>query len=117
MKINYVIAITALLFAALLFYVYRCCDADMTLSVIASVSAALLLVSAMAVGFDTGRNHTVLFRTVSAVLLSVSLIMNGLFAYFDASVPVAAVPNAIIGLLWLLSLNGALKREKTDKRN
>lgn len=115
MKLNPIVAIVALLFAALLFYVYRCCSAGMLLSITASASAALLLVSAMAARFDTGRNHTTLFRTVSAVLLVVSLIMNGAFAYFDTlATPVIIVPNAIIVLLWLLVLNGALKREKTN---
>ena len=108
MKINPIIAIVALLFAALLFYVYRCCNADTMLSITASASATLLLVSAMAVRFDTGRNHTFLFRTVSAVLLAV----------FDAlPAPVVIVPNAIVALIWLLCLNGALKREKTNNEN
>ena len=103
MKITPIIAIVALLFAALLFYVYRCCNADTMLSITASASATLLLVSAMAVRFDTGRNHTFLFRTVSAVLLAVSLIMNGAFACFDAlPAPVVIVPNAIVALIWLL---------------
>ena len=107
MKINPIIAIVALLFAALLFYVYRCCNADTMLSI-----------TAMAVRFDTGRNHTFLFRTVSAVLLAVSLIMNGAFACFDAlPAPVVIVPNAIVALIWLLCLNGALKREKTNNEN
>lgn len=115
MKINPVIAIIALLFVSLLFYVYICCDADMLLSITASASAALLLVSTMAVRFDTGRNHTVLFRTVSAVLLVVSLAMNGVFACLDTlSTPVVIVPNIIIVLIWLLCLNGALQREKTN---
>lgn len=118
MKINPVIAIIALLFAALLFYVYTCCKADMMLSITASVSTALLLVSAMAIRFDTGRNHTFLFRTVSAVLLAVSLIMNGVFACFDTlPAPFVIVPNAIVALIWLLCLNGALKREKTNNEN
>ncbi|MGN0007375.1 MAG: hypothetical protein ACI35T_04695 [Alistipes sp.] len=118
MKINPVIAIIAMLFVALLFCVYTCCNADMLLSITASASAALLLVSAMAVRFDTGRNHTFLFRTVSAVLLVVSLAMNGAFACFDAlSTPVVIVPNIILVLIWLLCLNGALKREKTNNES
>ena len=114
MKINPIIAVIALLFAALLFYIFISCHATMLLSIMAAISAALLLVSAMAVRFDTGRNHTALFRTVSAVLLVVSIAMNGAFACFDAlSTPVVIVPNVIIVLLWLLCLNGALKREVT----
>lgn len=118
MKINPIVAVIALLFAALLFYIYISCQATLLLSITAAISAALLLVSTMAVRFDTGRNHTTLFRTVSAVLLVVSLAMNGAFACFDAlSTPIVIVPNIIIVMLWLLCLNGALKREGKPNEN
>lgn len=110
MKINPVVTIIALLFTALLFYVYRCCNTDMTLSITASGSAALLLISSMATGFDTGRNQTIIFRIVSTILLSISLLMNVVLAYFKATTPTIIVLNAIIVLLWLLVLNGTLNK-------
>ena len=115
MRINIVPAIIALLFAALLCYIFTCSDATVLLTAAAGITAALLLVSAMAAEFDTGRNHTVLFRTVSAVLLAVSLLVNALLAYTGAGTAAVVIPNAVIVLVWLLCLNGALKRKKTER--
>ena len=115
MRINIIPTIIALLFAALLCYVFICFDATVLLTAVAGTIAALLLVSAMATDFDTGRNHTVLFRTVSAVLLAVSLLVNALLAYTSAGTATVVIPNTVIVLVWLLCLNGALKRKKTER--
>ena len=96
---------------------YLACGVETVMTVIATVVALLFLVSVLGIGFTTGPNRTVLFSTVSSILLLVTFLLNILFAWLHVALPVVIIVNALAVIGWLFALYAALSGNVKNQKS
>ncbi len=104
MKFNPILAFIALAFAGLVFYGFFVSQTSLLLSLFASISFALYMISVFAVSYNDASRNTVLLKSSSAVLALLMLFINVLFAVFKASIPIIVIENSVSILVWLALL-------------
>lgn len=104
MKLNPILAIIALGFAGLVFYGFYTSQNTILLSLFASIPFALYMISVFAISYNDAPRNTVLLKSLSAVLAVLMLLINVLFAIFEASTPVIIIENTVSILVWLALL-------------
>ena len=117
MKFRPIPAVIALLLGGLVCYGYLACGVETVMTVIATVVALLFQVSVLGIGFTTGPNRTVLFSTVSSILLLVTFLLNILFAWLHVALPVVIIVNALAVIGWLFALYAALSGNVKNQKS
>lgn len=115
MKIKTIPALLALILGSLVLYGYMACGAVTKYALISAIVAWLFLESVLAIRIATGSNRTVLFPTVSAILLAVMFPLDIVFTWLQVAFPVVIIVNALAVVGWLFALNAALSSQsKTE---
>ena len=114
MKIDFVKSFIAIAISALLAYAcYEICKFEQVQWVItigAFLTIALPALFAMAVTVKAERSSIVL-SIFSWVMLLVEIVVNGIFLFFDFSIPVYIIINGLLLLLYILVYNTIYKRQ------
>ena len=76
MKFNPILAVIAIGFAGLVFYGFFASQSSLLLSLFASISFALYMISVFAVSYNDASRNTVLLKSSSAVLALLALLIN-----------------------------------------
>lgn len=106
MKTNIVKSIIAIAFSALLAYAcYAICKYDEIRWLLTIASFVMFCVmSVMTFGLKAkSERSSVVLCVLSGTLLTVAIIMNFVFAFFDFSVPVYIILNGIVLLAYLMT--------------
>ncbi|MDE5707022.1 MAG: hypothetical protein K2O63_02655 [Alistipes sp.] len=115
MKINVVPALLALALGGLMLYGFLAFGAATWISVVAAVMATWMLVSLVAVRIAAGPHRTMLFRTVSAVLLVVTFAANVCFACFAAGQAAVVLFDGVAVVGWAAALYAAVSSGKRER--
>lgn len=106
MKINIVKSIIAIAFSALFAYAcYAICKYDEIRWLLTIVSFVMFgAMSIMTFGLKAkSERSSVVLSVLSGTLLTVAVIMNFVFAFFDFSVPVYVILNGVVLLAYLMT--------------
>ena len=108
MKLDIVKSLIAVTISALLAYAcYEICDYEHLQWVIAAgafVAVGVPMMLALGVSSQQERSSVVL-KTLSWVFLLIEIVSNGVFSFFDFSIPVYIIVNGIILLILVLIYN------------
>lgn len=108
MKLDVVKSLIAVAISALLAYAcYEICDYDhvqWVIAVGAFVSIGIPMMLAHGVSSQQERS-SVMLKTLSWVFLLIEMISNGVFVFFDFSIPVYIIVNVLILLMFVLIYN------------
>ena len=108
MKLDLVKSLIAVAISALLAYAcYEICDYDRVQWVItigAFLTLGITSVFSLGITLEQVRSSTML-KALAWVILIVELITNGIFVFFDFSVPVYVIINGLILLIFALIYN------------
>ena len=108
MKLDVVKSLMAVAICALLAYAcYEICNYERIQWVIAAgafVSIGIPMMLALGVSSQQERS-SVMLKTLSWVFLLIEMVSNGMFVFFDFSVPVYIIVNGLILLTFLLIYN------------
>ena len=108
MKLDVVKSLIAVAISALLAYAcYEICDYEHVQWVISAgafVSIGIPMLLALGVSSQQERS-SVMLKTLSWVFLLIEMVSNGVFVFFDFSVPVYIIVNGLILLTFLLIYN------------
>ena len=108
MKLDVVKSLIAVAISALLAYAcYEICDYEHVQWVISAgafVSIGIPMLLALGVSSQQERS-SVMLKTPSWVFLLIEMVSNGVFVFFDFSVPVYIIVNGLILLTFLLIYN------------
>jgi hypothetical protein len=108
MKLDIVKSLIAVAISALLAYAcYEICDYEHVQWVISAgafVSIGIPMLLALGVSSQQERS-SVMLKTLSWVFLLIEMVSNGVFVFFDFSVPVYIIVNGLILLTFLLIYN------------
>ena len=108
MKLDIVKSLIAVAISALLAYAcYEICDCERLQWVIAVgsfVSIGIPMMLALGVSSQQERS-SVMLKTLSWVLLLIEIVSNGVFSFFDFSIPVYIIVNGLILLIFALTYN------------
>ena len=108
MKLDIVKSLIAVAISALLAYAcYEICDYERLQWVIAVgsfVSIGIPMMLALGVSSQQERS-SVMLKTLSWVLLLIEIVSNGVFSFFDFSIPVYVIVNGLILLIFALTYN------------
>ena len=117
MKLDLVKSLIAVAISALLAYAcYEICDYDRVQWVItigAFLTLGITSVFSLGITLEQVRSSTML-KTLAWVILIVEIITNGIFVFFDFSVPVYVIINGLILLIFALIYN-SIYRTKMKK--
>ena len=108
MKLDIVKSLIAVAISALLAYAcYEICDYENVRWVIAA--GALVTIGApvmLALGVSSQQERSsVMLKTLSWVFLLIEIVSNGIFVFFDFSIPVYIIVNGLILLILVLIYN------------
>ena len=108
MKLDIVKSLIAVAISALLAYAcYEICDykhVQWVISTGAFVSIGIPMMLALGVSSQQERS-SIMLKTLSWVFLLIEMVSNGVFVFFDFSVPVYIIVNGLILLTFLLIYN------------
>jgi hypothetical protein len=108
MKLDVVKSLITVAFSALLAYAcYEICNYEHVQWVIAAgafVSIGTPMMLAFGVSSQQERS-SVMLKTLSWVFLLIEIVSNGVFVFFDFSIPVYIIVNGLILLMFLLIYN------------
>lgn len=108
MKLDVVKTLVALGISALLAYAcYEICDYESVQQVItAGAFITLGIPSLLALGLSSKQERSsIMLKTLAWIVFFVELIINGIFVFFDFSVPVYVIINGLILLIFALIYN------------
>ena len=108
MKLDIVKSLIAVAISALLAYAcYEICDYERLQWVIAVgsfVSIGIPMMLALGVSSQQERS-SIMLKTLSWVFLLIEMVSNGIFVFFDFSIPVYVIVNGLILLMFVLIYN------------
>ncbi len=104
MKLNPILTIIALAFSGLVFYGFYAMQSTLLLSLFSSISFAIYFVGLFAFSYVDAPRNTVLLKVSSAVLAISSLIVNIIFAFVNAALPLIVIVNSLCVIIWLALL-------------
>jgi len=102
MKINPFLTLCALLIGALIFYGFHAAEVSLLYAVTTSVVSTVALAVSLGVRYEDDARHSMLLKTVSLLLLFVSLPLNFVFAWFGAADAVVIITNGLLLLVWVI---------------
>ena len=112
MKLDAVKSLIAVAFSALLAYAcYEICNYEHVQWVIAAgtfVSIGIPMILALGVSSQQERS-SVMLKTLSWIFLLIEVISNGVFVFFDFSIPVYIIVNGLILLIFVLIYNSVYR--------
>ena len=108
MKLDVVKSLIAIAISALLAYAcYEICNYERVQWVIAAGAfVSIGIPSMLALGVSSHQERSsVMLKTLSWVFLLIEIVSNGVFVFFDFSIPVYIIINGLILLMFVLTYN------------
>ena len=108
MKVDFVKSLIALVISTLLAYAcYEICDYEqvkwvITMGAFVTIGVPMML----ALGISSQQDHSsIMFKTLSVCVLFLEITSNGVFLFFDFSIPIYVIINGLILLMFVLVYN------------
>lgn len=102
MKINPFLSLCALIAGGLIFYGFHAAGVSALYSATTTAVATIALVVLLGVGHNGDSRCSMLLKTVSALLLAVSLPLNCVFAWLAVAEAVVIITNGLLLLVWAI---------------
>ena len=114
MKVNPFLTLCALLIGGLIFYGFHAAGVSLLYSLTAAVVSTIALILLLGIGFDGDARYSTLLKTVSFLLLLVSLPLNCLFAWLGAAEAAVIITNGLLLLVWAIAVYLLIKYNRVS---